>query len=129
MFGTATLGSTYFPDEQVDSFTFSESSTFDFSYRGDLLLGVIDGDVSVIINGVQVLAEEFVEDGVINLGSSFGPNIDLTIVSYGGEFILGGAVPEPSTWAMMLIGLRGPRLRRLWVDTETRRLPSGLASN
>jgi hypothetical protein len=34
-------------------------------------------------------------------------NIDLTIVSYGGEFILGGAVPEPSTWAMMLVGFAG----------------------
>jgi hypothetical protein len=107
VFGTAILGITYFPDQPVDSFTFSESSTFDFSYRGDLLLGVIDGDVSVIINGVQVLADEFVDDGVINLGSSFGPNIDLTIVSYGGEFILGGAAPEPSTWAMMLVGFAG----------------------
>jgi PEP-CTERM motif len=70
------------------------------------------GDFSVIINGVQILAEDFVDDGVINLGSNFGPNIDLTIVSYGsGDFVLGGAVPravpEPSTWAMMLIGFAG----------------------
>jgi hypothetical protein len=107
VFGTAILGFNDSPDEQFDSFAFSDSSTFDFSYRGDLLLGVIEGDFSVIINGVQVLAEEFVDDGVINLGSSFGPNIDLTIVSYGGEFILGGAVPEPSTWAMMLVGFAG----------------------
>ena len=107
VFGTAILGFNDFPDEQFGTFTFSDSSTFDFSYRGDLLLGVIDGDFSVIINGVQVLAEEFVDDGVINLGSSFGPKIDLTIVSYGGEFILGGAVPEPSTWAMMLLGFAG----------------------
>jgi PEP-CTERM motif len=107
VFGTAILGFNDSPDEQFDSFTFSDSSTFDFSYRGDLLLGVIEGDFSVIINGVQVLAEEFLDDGVINLGSSFGPNIDLTIVSYGGDFILGGAVPEPSTWAMMLVGFAG----------------------
>ena len=107
VFGTAILGFNDFPDEQFSTFTFSDSSTFDFSYRGDLLLGVIEGDFSVIINGVQVFAEEFVDDGVINLGSSFGPNIDLTIVSYGGEFILGGAVPEPSTWAMMLVGFAG----------------------
>jgi hypothetical protein len=107
VFGTAILGFNDSPDEQFDSFTFSDSSTFDFSYRGDLLLGVIEGDFSVIINGVQVLAEEFVDDGVINLGSSFGPNIDLTIVSYGGDFVLGGAVPEPSTWAMMLVGFAG----------------------
>jgi hypothetical protein len=60
-----------------------------------------------MINGVQVLADAFYDDRVINLGSSFGPNIDLTIVSYGGEFILGDAVPEPSTWAMMLVGFAG----------------------
>ena len=84
VFGTAILGFNNSPNEQFDNFNFSESSTFDFSYRGDLLLGVIEGDFSVIINGVQVLAEEFVDDGVIDLGSSFGPNIDLTIVSYGG---------------------------------------------
>jgi hypothetical protein len=86
------------------------SSTFDFAYRGDLLLGLIDGggEFNVIINGVQILAEDFVDDSVINLGSNFGPNIDLTIVTYGsGDFVLGGAVPESSTWAMMLIGFAG----------------------
>ena len=97
VFGTAILGFNDSPNEQFDNFTFSESSTFDFSYRGDLLLGVIEDrerlrhvwlpvDEFTIINGVQVLAEEFVDgDGVIDLGSSFGPNIDLTfaIVSYG----------------------------------------------
>ena len=107
VFGTAIHGFNDYSDEQFVSPTFTDTSTFDFSYRGDLLLGVIEGDCSVIINGVQVLAQEFVDDGVINLGSSFGPNIDLTIVSYGGEFILGGAVPEPSTWAMMLLGFAG----------------------
>ncbi|HEY3620794.1 MAG TPA: hypothetical protein VGL12_00035 [Roseiarcus sp.] len=42
MFGTAIPGINYFPDRPVESFTFSASSTFDFSYRGDLLLGVIE---------------------------------------------------------------------------------------
>ena len=107
VFGTASLGINYFPENLFESFTYSVSSTFDFSYRGDLLLGVIDGNLSVMINGVQVLADVSYEDSVINLGSSFGPNIDLTIVSYGGEFILGGAVPESSTWAMMLLGFAG----------------------
>jgi hypothetical protein len=106
VFGTAILGNNDFPDGPVDSFTFSESSSFDFSYGGDLLLGVIDGDFSVIISGVQVLAEDSVDDGVINLGSSFGPNIDLTISGFG-TFAIGGAVPEPSTWAMMLLGFAG----------------------
>jgi PEP-CTERM motif len=110
VFGTSTLGINGYPDEPVQSFTFSESSTFDFTYRGDLLLGLIDsvGDLSVIINGGQILAADFVADSVINLGSGFGPNIDLKIVLEGsGDFVLGRAVPEPSTWAMMLVGFAG----------------------
>jgi hypothetical protein len=104
IFGTAILG--------ADSASQSgdASSTFDFHYQGDLLLGLIDGfqEFNVTVNGVQVLDGDFVEDSVINLGSNFGPNIDLTIVTYGsGEFVFGGAVPETSTWAMMLLGFAG----------------------
>jgi hypothetical protein len=61
-------------------------------------------------NGVEILAESFVNDSVINLGSDLGPNIDLTlsvIDGPGGAFAVGGAVPEPSTWAMMLFGFAG----------------------
>jgi hypothetical protein len=100
IFGTAILGA-------LSGFA---SSTFDFAYGGDLLLGLVDGggEFSITINGVQLLAEDFVDDSVINLGSNFGPNIDLTIVTYGlGDFAIGGAVPESSTWAMMLIGFAG----------------------
>jgi hypothetical protein len=43
---------------------------------------------------------------VFDLGS-FGPNIELTISGGIGTFIIGGAVPEPSTWAMMLLGFAG----------------------
>ncbi len=86
-------------------------STFDFHYQGDLLLGLIDGvgEVDVTINGVQFLLESFVDDSVINLGPNFGSNIDLTIFTAGGsgDFVLGGAVPEPSIWAMMLLGFAG----------------------
>ena len=67
---------------------FDVSSTFDFSFRGDLILG----DIS--------------DDSVINLGF-MGPNIDLTISDEFGIFVIGGAVPEPSTWAMMLLGFAG----------------------
>jgi hypothetical protein len=63
------------------------SSTFDFSFRGDLILGNIS------------------DNSVINLGF-IGPNINWTIEG-DGVFVLGGAVPEPSTWAMMLIGFAG----------------------
>jgi hypothetical protein len=110
VFGTAILGNNDFPDGPVDSFTFSESSSFDFSYGGDLLLGLIDGggEFKVLINGVQTLAESFVSDTVINLGPDFGPNIDLKIVMIGaGDFVVGSAIPESSTWAMMIIGFAG----------------------
>jgi hypothetical protein len=51
----------------------SASSTFDFSFRGDLILGDID------------------DDTVINLGSSLGPDVDLTISGFG-TFVIGGVV-------------------------------------
>ncbi|MGC2784524.1 MAG: PEP-CTERM sorting domain-containing protein [Roseiarcus sp.] len=104
IFGTAILGAD-FTSQSSDA-----SSTFDFHYQGDLLLGLIDGggNFTVTINGVQIVEDGFISDTVINLGSDFGPNIDLTIVTYGsGGFVLGGAVPEPSTWAMMLVGFAG----------------------
>jgi hypothetical protein len=86
------------------------TSTFDFRFRGDLLLGVIDGfDFDIIINGTEVFAGDSVFDSVFNLGSNFGPNIDLTINGFG-DFAFGGvveAVPEPSTWALMLLGFGG----------------------
>jgi PEP-CTERM motif len=81
------------------------SSTFDFQYRGDLLLGLVDGlGAFSIDNGVF---ENFVDDSVINLGN-LGPNVDLTVSVVGsGVFVVGGAVPEASTWVMMLVGFVG----------------------
>jgi hypothetical protein len=63
------------------------SATFDFSFRGDLILGDVD------------------DDRVTNLGFFSGP-IHLTLDDPG-VFVLGGAVPEPSMWVMMLIGFAG----------------------
>jgi PEP-CTERM motif len=101
IFGTAILGTQGFGD--------SAESTFDFRFRGDLLVGLIDGSgqFSISANGV-FLAERFVgDDSVINLGPNFGPNIDLTF-NGSGVFVVGGsAVPEASTWAMMLAGFAG----------------------
>ena len=86
------------------------SSTFDFSFRGDLILGVIDGGADIIVNGTEIspaegFAEDTVFDTVFDLGS-FGPNIELTITG-SGTFAFGGAVPEPSTWAMLMLGFAG----------------------
>ncbi|HEY1865320.1 MAG TPA: hypothetical protein VGG77_16895 [Roseiarcus sp.] len=80
------------------------SSTFDFRYQGDLLLGVINGGGEITVNGA--VFSGFGDDTVIDLGSNFGPNIDLTIFG-GGTFAFGGAVPEVSTWAMVLLGFAG----------------------
>jgi hypothetical protein len=81
------------------------SSTFDFRYQGDLLLGIVDGFADITVNGAELSIGNPGDDTVINLGS-FGPNIDLTIFG-AGTFAIGGAVPEPSTWAMTLLGFAG----------------------
>ena len=148
VFGTAMLGANYAPNEidvistYTPASTYSATSTFDFAYGGDLLLGLIDDQVSgfaggqgfqsmeftIAANGVEIFdvtflslaaAESFFNDDIIDLGSDLGPNIDLTVGytlvadgsdnpgGFGFDLALGGAVPEPSTWAMMLVGFAG----------------------
>ena len=83
------------------------SSTFDFGFQGALILGVIaDGGFDIVANGINIPFKDAGDNSVINLGSIFGPNIDLTIEG-DGVFAFGGAVPEPSTWAMMMLGFAG----------------------
>jgi hypothetical protein len=95
IFGAAILGG------------FNSGSTFDFSFRGDLILGVIAGGFfEIVANGADILSGDVGDNSVINLSSIFGPNIDLTIEG-DGVFAFGGAVPEPSTWTMMLLGFAG----------------------
>jgi PEP-CTERM motif len=62
------------------------------------------------------IAESFFWDDVIDLGANLGPNIDLTFGytliadgpgGFGFDLAIGGAVPEPSTWAMTLVGFAG----------------------
>jgi hypothetical protein len=62
------------------------------------------------------VAESFFHDDVIDLGADFGPNIDLTFGytliadgagGFGFDLAIGGAVPETSTWTMMLVGFAG----------------------
>jgi PEP-CTERM motif len=139
VFGTAILGANYAADGSGASDAYSASSTFDFGYSGDLLLGLIGSqengfagglgfqslEFTITANGVEILdttfrslaiAESFFHDSVIDLGSSLGPDIDLifgyTLVAdgsggFGFDLAVGGAVPEPSTWAMMLLGFAG----------------------
>jgi hypothetical protein len=73
-------------------------------------------DILDVTFGSLAIAEGFFRDDVIHLGSDFGPNFDLaidyTLVAqgsggFGFDFALGGAVPEPSTWAMMLLVFAG----------------------
>ena len=139
IFGAAILGANYASDGGGESHTYSATSTFDFGYSGDVLLGLIDDQQAgfinglgfqsmeffVIADGVEILdmtftnlalAESFFQDNVINLGSDFGAGDELTfgynLVAEGAgglgfDFAVGGAVPEPSTWAMMLVGFAG----------------------
>ena len=87
-------------------------------------LGFQSMEFAILDNGVEIfdltfnsltVAESFFHDSVINLGS-LGPDIDLTFAynlvadgsgGFGFDFAVGGAVPEPSTWAMMLLGFAG----------------------
>jgi len=82
IFGTAVLGTV---ETDVFSGGGSASVTFDFTYQGDLLLGSV------------------YDDSVINLGSHAGA---LTL-DEPGIYVIGGVVPESSTWAMMLLGFAG----------------------
>ena len=147
------LGANYAPGGNGESNTYSATSTFDFAYRGDLLLGLIDSQLTgfssgagfesmeftITADGVEILdstfrsltvAESFFRDNVIDLGSDFGPDTDLTFGytliaegsgGFGLDFAVQGtvsqAVPEPSTWTMLLIsfaalGFMGHRASR-----------------
>jgi hypothetical protein len=82
-------------------------------------------EFTITADGVEILdttfrslaiAESFFRDDVIDLGSDLGPNIDLTFGytlvadgtgGFGFDLAVGGAVPESSTWAMMLVGFAG----------------------
>ncbi len=88
-------------------------------------LGFESIEFYVIADGVKILdqtfatlalADSFFQDHVIDLGSSLGPSVALTFGynlvadgsgGYGVDLAVGGAVPEPSTWAMMAIGFAG----------------------
>jgi len=135
VFGTSILGANLSSDGSVSN-AYSASSTFDFAYKGDLVLGLIaplDGaptdfqqiDFTVTLDGTEVVdetftslavADAFFDDHVLDLGAISGIS-DVTFSydlvaggagAYGMDLAFGGgAVPEPSTWAMMLIGFRG----------------------
>jgi PEP-CTERM motif len=88
-------------------------------------LGFQSIEFTITANGVELfdstfrslsIAESFFRDSVIDLGSDLGPDIDLTLGytlvadgsgGFGFDLAVGGAVPEPSTWAMMLLGFAG----------------------
>jgi hypothetical protein len=139
VFGTAILGANYASDGGGVGHDYRAGATFDFTYGGDVLLGLIDNqqtgfagglgfqsiEFTVAANGADILdetftdladAETYFDDRVIDLGSGLGPSVDLAFTydlvangpgGFGLDFAVGGAVPEPSTWAMMLIGFAG----------------------
>ena len=98
-------------DDQVSGFAKGlgfQSMEFTIQADGVKVLDVTFGSLAI--------AESFFRDDVIDLGSDLGPNIDLTFGytltadgpgGFGFDLAIGGAVPEPSTWAMMLVGFAG----------------------
>ena len=132
--GTSILGANLAGDGSATD-TYSASSTFDFASKGDLALGLIaplDGaptgfqqiDFTATVDGTEVVnksftslaaANAFFDNGVVNLGAVSGVadvvfSYDLVAGGSGGygmDLAFGGAVPEPSTWAMMVIGFAG----------------------
>jgi PEP-CTERM motif len=98
-------------DDQVSGFANGLGfQSMEFTIQAD---GVEVLDVTF---GSLAIAESFFRDDVIDLGADFGPNIDLTFGAtltadgpggFGFDLAIGGAVPEPSTWAMMLVGFAG----------------------
>ena len=98
-------------DDQVSGFANGLGfQSMEFTIQAD---GVEVLDVTF---GSLAIAESFFRDDVIDLGADFGPNIDLTFGytliadgpgGFGFDLAIGGAVPEPSTWAMMLVGFAG----------------------
>ena len=88
-------------------------------------LGFQSMEFTIAEDGVEVLdvtfeslaiAETFFRDDVIDLGADLGANIDLTFGyalvadgpgGFGLDLAIGGAVPEPSTWVMLLVGFAG----------------------
>jgi hypothetical protein len=134
VFGTSILGANLSGDGWAMD-TYSASSTFDFAYKGDLVLGLINPlddtptdfqqiDFTVTLDGAEVVDETFTslaaadlffDDHLLDLGHVSGVSdlifsYDLVAGGAGGygmDLAFGGAVPEPSTWAMMLIGFGG----------------------
>jgi hypothetical protein len=98
-------------DDQVSGFAKGLGfQSMEFTIQAD---GVEVLDVTF---GSLAIAESFFRDDVIDLGADFGSNIDLTFGytlvadgpgGFGFDLAIGGAVPEPSTWAMMLVGFAG----------------------
>ena len=98
-------------DDQVSGFANSlgfQSMEFTIQADGVQVLDVTFGSLAI--------AESFFRDDVIDLGADLGSNIDLTFGytliadgpgGFGFDLAIGGAVPEPSTWAMMLVGFGG----------------------
>ena len=140
IFGAAILGANYAPDGGGESHTYSATSTFDFGYGGDVLLGLIDNQETGFDGGPRLPVHGFLchcrrrENQTIGpsqvwrprtafsrirssiwarlLGptslSTFGYNLVADgSGGYGFDLAVGGAVPEPSTWAMMALGFAG----------------------
>jgi hypothetical protein len=135
VFGTAILGANVGgangPHSASSTFDFGYQGDLQVGLIDSQLTGFSSGagfesmEFTIAADGEEIfdrtftslaIAESFFRDDVIDLGADFGPNFDLTFGytlvadgpgGFGFDLAIGGAVPEPSTWAMMLVGFAG----------------------
>ena len=96
--GTITLGTLQGKGTETGVYTFSSQATGPFDSSSST-----NGDTMVLASGLQNgLQEEFITEVNI-IGASFSsPGVNLSLTSS-----VTTAVPEPSTWAMMILGFLG----------------------
>ncbi len=138
--GNGGSGSVFFGLPDTSTFSFTSPIT---AFGIDVLdVGTIRGsDFSVIINGTSYLLQDDYTSGaafffgytgapitsISFTGTAFGDGVDFDDAAYG-SLRVAAAVPEPSTWAMMLLGFGaiGFSIRRRRDEIRTRQ--SGLSS-
>ena len=96
-------------DTLVDGFRFASITPFTLNAGSTYFVGAADlgfGDAYWLAGnvttapGITYLASRYAQGSGLNFPEGLGDNVGYL----GGNILLGSAVPEPATWAMMIIG-------------------------